>query len=56
MKTKSGENKKKLVLKKISIAQLDDDKIKEIKAGGECSDPMFTCEEYCCPTYTCICK
>lgn len=30
---KTGQNKKKLVLKKISIAQLKDDKIKEIKDG-----------------------
>lgn len=30
---KSGKNKKKLVLRKISIAQLDKDKIQEVREG-----------------------
>ena len=30
---KPGKNKKKLVLRKISIAQLDKDKIQEVKEG-----------------------
>ena len=46
MKTK--KNKKKLVLNKISIAQLDTDKIQEIK-GGRVTSSCTTKEGPSCP-------
>ena len=47
---KTGENKKKLVLNKISIAQLDSDKIKEIKGGNVISliTKCVTCQGSIC--------
>ncbi len=46
MKTKKKQ--KKLLLKKITIAQLDNDKLNEVKGG--CSFPMQSCSPETVPT------
>ena len=52
---KTGENKKKLVLNKISIANLDKDKIKGVKGGNVISliTHCVTCNGPSCPIKLC---
>ena len=45
---KTGQNKKKLVLNKISIAQLDNDKARQVKGGFLLTDD--DCESRTCKT------